>query len=175
MIKKVLIATDGSSHAEKAVIFGSDIAAKYNAEVLLVHVLLRKEVSEELSRMVEVEYGMDVHPLSKAIASVPEARFPTDIVFAKQDGTESGPVLRVLGERILKQAEKTAHDHGVDKVSTRIEDGNPVSRILEIAKAENIDLIVSGARGLSDLKALVVGSVSHKLSQLSPVTCITVR
>jgi nucleotide-binding universal stress UspA family protein len=175
MIKKVLIATDGSSHAEKAVIFGSDIAAKYNAEVLLVHVLLRKEVSEEMSRMVEVEYGMDVNPLAEAIANVPEARFPADIVFAKQDVAEPRQVLRFLGERILKQAGKTAHDHGVEKVSKHIEDGNPVSRILELAKAEDVDLIVSGARGLSNLKALFVGSVSHKLLQLSPVTCITVR
>ncbi len=175
MIKKVLIATDGSGHAEKAVIFGSDIAAKYNAEVLLVHVLLRKEISEELSRMAEIEYGIDVHPLSEAIANVPEARFPADITFARRDAATPGQALRILGEGILKQAEETAHDHGVDKVGKRIEDGNPVSRILEIAKAENVDLIVSGSRGLSDLKALIVGSVSHKLSQLSPVTCITVR
>ncbi len=47
--------------------------------------------------------------------------------------------------------------------------------ILDIAKSENADLIVTGARGLSDVKALVVGSVSHKLAQMSPVTCVTVR
>ena len=47
--------------------------------------------------------------------------------------------------------------------------------ILETVEAEQADLVVSGARGLSDLKALMVGSVSHKLSHLSPVTCVTVR
>ena len=38
-----------------------------------------------------------------------------------------------------------------------------------------VDLIVVGTRGLSDLKGLLMGSVSHKLGQLSKVTCITVK
>ena len=175
MIKKVLIATDGSVHAEKAVAFGSDIAAKYDAEVLLVHVLLRKEVSEEFHHMAEVEYGVDVRPLSEAIANVPAARFPANIVFTKQDVSTPSRMLTILGEKVLDQAAEMAQEHGVSKIRKRIEDGNPVSRILEIIETEDVELVVSGARGLSDLKALVVGSVSHKLSHLSPVTCVTVR
>ena len=49
------------------------------------------------------------------------------------------------------------------------------ARILEVAKDVKADMIVTGARGLSDLKALMVGSVSHKLTNMAPVTCITVR
>lgn len=56
MITKVLIATDGSAHARKAVGFGSDLAAKYGAEVLLLHVLLRNELSESLRQLAGVEY-----------------------------------------------------------------------------------------------------------------------
>jgi nucleotide-binding universal stress UspA family protein len=56
MIKKVLIATDGSEHARKAVAVGSDIAATYGAEVVLVHVLLRDHLSEGLRHSAEVEY-----------------------------------------------------------------------------------------------------------------------
>jgi nucleotide-binding universal stress UspA family protein len=56
MAKTILIATDGSSHANKAVQVGSDIAAKYGAEVVLVHVLLRDHLSENLRQMAEVEY-----------------------------------------------------------------------------------------------------------------------
>ncbi len=151
------------------------IAAKYDAEVLLVHVLLRKEVSEEFHHMAEVEYGVDVRPLSEAIVNVPAARFPANIVFTKQDVSTPSRMLTILGEKVLNQAAEMAQEHGVSKIRKRIEDGNPVSRILEIIEAEDVDLVVSGARGLSDLKALVVGSVSHKLSHLSPVTCITVR
>ena len=177
MFKKVLIAADGSEHGEKAVALGSDIAAKYDAEVLLVHILLRNDLSENLRHMAEVEHltAEGSQPLSKSIATIPAGRFPADIVFSDEDSTTPYRVLRAVGEHVLKQAERLAREHGATKVTKRIEDGNPVNRILEVIEAEDVDLVVSGARGLSDLKALLVGSVSHKLSHLSPVTCVTVR
>lgn len=177
MIKKMLIATDGSEHAEKAVALGSDIAGKYDAEVVLVHVLLRNELSESLLRMAGVEHPAATGgpSLAKAIASVAAARFPAYINFPDEEATTADQVLRAIGERVLHRAEKIAREHGVTKVSKRIEDGDPVKRILEIVEAESLDLVVSGSRGLSDFKSLLVGSVSHKLSHLSPVTCVTVR
>ncbi|NNJ73918.1 MAG: universal stress protein [Anderseniella sp.] len=177
MLKKVLIATDGSDHGTKAVAFGSDIAAKYGAEVVLMHVLLRDEISENLRHVAEVEHltAEGGQPLSKAISSVPAGRFPADVVFSDEDTRTPRSVLQAVGEHVLKQAEKTAREHGVSKTKKRIEDGNPVKRILEIIETEDVDLVVSGARGLSDLKALLMGSVSHKLAYLSPVTCVTVR
>jgi len=39
MLKKILIATDGSDHARKAIGFASDIATKYKATVYLIHVV----------------------------------------------------------------------------------------------------------------------------------------
>jgi nucleotide-binding universal stress UspA family protein len=184
MIKKVLIATDGSEHAQKAVAFGSDIAAKFDAEVLLVHVLLHKEASEELLHFAQVEYGIDVHRLSKEAfaetaaapaTTYPAAEFPAFTQSTKQDSATPSRVLNMLGEVILKRGAETAREHGVRIVNKQIVDGNPANRILELVEAESIDLVVSGARGLSDLKALAVGSVSHNLIQLSPVPCVTVR
>jgi len=177
MIKKVLIATDGSSHARKAVAFGSDIAAKYGAEVVLVHVLLRGEVPESLRHMAEVEHlsGEGGQPLARAFAPVAAGWFPADFVMSSEKATIPNKVLLAIAEQVVDEAERSAHKQGVGKVSKRIEDGNPVGQILDIVKAEGVDLVVTGSRGLSDLKALMVGSVSHKLAQLSPVTCISVR
>jgi nucleotide-binding universal stress UspA family protein len=177
MFKKVLIATDGSDHAAKAVAVGADIAAKYGAEVVLVHVLLRGELSENLRHMAEVENLADtVGPsLQQALAAVPEGRFPANINFAAEETATAYRMLTAIGEQVLHRAEQAARDHGVKKLSTHMEDGDPVKRILEVVEKEGADLVVAGARGLSDIKALIVGSVSHKLSHLSPVTCITVR
>jgi len=39
MLNKILVATDGSDHARKAIEYASDIAAKYEATVYLIHVV----------------------------------------------------------------------------------------------------------------------------------------
>lgn len=39
MMKKILVATDGSDHAGKGVEFASDLATKYKATVYLIHVV----------------------------------------------------------------------------------------------------------------------------------------
>jgi nucleotide-binding universal stress UspA family protein len=177
MIKKVLIATDGSEHATKAVAFGADIAAKYGAELIILHILLRHELPRDLKRFAEVEHlsagaGMRSPPIP---ISAPAPDLGSYLNLANGDVGLTADILGKLGEKIVDRAEKTARDHGVEQIAKRIEDGKPVDQILEIAKSENVDLIVTGARGLSDLQALVCGSVSHKLSQLSPVTCLSVR
>jgi nucleotide-binding universal stress UspA family protein len=56
-----------------------------------------------------------------------------------------------------------------------IEDGDPGKEILRYAEEETANLIVMGSRGLSDLQGLLMGSVSHKVSHLSPCSCITVK
>ena len=42
------------------------------------------------------------------------------------------------------------------------------------AKANAIDLIVMGRRGLGAIGGLLLGSVSHKVTQLAPCACMTV-
>lgn len=38
-----------------------------------------------------------------------------------------------------------------------------------------IDCVVMGSRGLSELQGLFLGSVSHKVANHAPCTCITVK
>jgi nucleotide-binding universal stress UspA family protein len=177
MIKKVLIATDGSGHAQKAVTFGADLASKYDAEVVLLHVLLRGELSENLRHMAEVEhlFAEGGRRLREAFSSIPQGRWPLEIMIPSEGISSEGELLHAVGEQILDYAEDLAKERGASKIKKRIEDGNPVTRVLETLEAEDADLLVTGARGLSDLKALMVGSVSHKLSHMTPCTCISVR
>lgn len=178
MIKKILVAVDGSDHAAKAIAFGADIAAKYDAELLLVHVLLRQELPRDLQRIAEVEHlaaGGGRPAPAAAEVGLPVADLGSYLNLADGHVTMTVDLLSELGEKILENAEEAAREHGATKIAKRIEDGKPVDRILSLAKSEAADLIVTGARGLSDVKALILGSVSHKLAQMSPVTCVTVR
>lgn len=174
MIRKILVPVDGSEHAEKAVRFAGDLAGKYGAEIVLLHVLLRGHLDEGLRHFAEVEGLRRGRPLAEAIATIPEALFPASMVPSNGGETEE-EVLSRVAEHVLKEAQREAREHGAKTVRRRLEDGDPAHRILEAAKAEGADTIVMGSRGFSDLKGLLVGSVSHKVSHLAPCTVITVR
>lgn len=48
-------------------------------------------------------------------------------------------------------------------ISIKLEFGNPAKIIILMAKLGNFDLIVMGHRGLSKIRELVLGSVSHQV------------
>ena len=72
-------------------------------------------------------------------------------------------------------AKLETENSGVHDVNVAVLDGDPANRILEYAERESVDCIVIGSRGLSDVKGLLVGSVSHKVSNRARCTCITVK
>ena len=53
--------------------------------------------------------------------------------------------------------------------------GDPAEKIVEYAKANGIDMIVIGNRGLGAVKMLFMGSVSNKVCNLAECTCVTVK
>jgi len=177
MIKTIVVATDGSEHAQKAVAFAADLASKYQARLVAVHVMLRGELSENLLRWSDAEQMNEgtQHSMQNAMAEIPEGRFPVSMVAPSRREGPPYQILQAVGDGILDRAVKVAKDHGVTSVERHLLDGDPVKRILEIAKKEKADTLVTGSRGLSDLASLVMGSVSHKLAHLAPMTCISVR
>ena len=150
MISTILVPTDGSEHAAKAVRFAADLAQKYGAHMILLHIVSDRgsgRVPEELRAYARMEH----------------------VEITERD------LLRGAAEEILRRAKETADAAGAQSVETMIEDGSPAARILNRAKAGGADLIVMGSRGLGDLQGLLLGSVSHKVSHLAECTCVTVR
>lgn len=169
-MRTIVAATDGSAAAQKAVELAGDLAAKYRARLVLVHVLHHRSLPE-----LKVEH----------LATVPEAYRPAVADVAAMlagtvdRGSETGAALRraldLYGQQILDEAARTARDRGAEDVNVSLQEGDPVRRILECAEREKADLVVVGSRGLGDLKGLFLGSVSHKVSQLATCSCITVK
>jgi len=176
MFKTILVATDGSEHADKAIDLACDLAAKYDARLLALHILLSGDPIDQMRRWAEVEHvgGLGAAGTGSAIADVPLVKAPT-IGGSGKSELLSTEVATFIGDQILKEAADKAKAKGVRQVKTRIEDGNPTKCILECAKQEGADLIVIGSRGLGDLASLLMGSVSHKVSHLAECTCITVK
>ena len=173
MFKNILCPTDGSDHANKALSLAVDLARKFDARLLLVHVLLRSVDARELKRFAEIE------GLTKTVASEIDRLMAVDsrveIVRLRDLQTISTGVLVDIGEHMLALAKLEAENNGVHDVSVTVLDGDPAERILEHAERENADCIVMGSRGLSDVKGLILGSVSHKVRNRAACTCITVK
>jgi len=80
-------------------------------------------------------------------------------------------------DRLVDQARTEVAAAGV-RVSGRTEsapEGRAAQAILEVAEAEGADAIVMGSRGRSDLAGLLLGSVTHKVIQLSHCTVVVAR
>ena len=55
MFNKILVVADGTDHSEKAVKLAGDLAAKYDADLTVVHVLGHGEISKDFLRTAETE------------------------------------------------------------------------------------------------------------------------
>ena len=111
MFKKILCPTDGSDHANKALSLAVDLASKYEARLLLVHVLLRNVNTRELKRFAEIE------GLTKTVAGEVDRLMEVDsrveIVRLRDLQTISTGTLVDIGEHILGLAKLQTEKIGV--------------------------------------------------------------
>ena len=146
MLKKILLAVDGSKSSRKALEFASELAKRFEAHLHLLHV---EQPLHQDKTLVLGGAAVTVH------ASAGE--------------------LQTAGRKVIEATRKIAEDAGVERISTETVSGDPAKRIVEIAGQQAVDAIVLGNRGLGDLAGLMLGSVSHKVNQHAHCTCITVH
>jgi nucleotide-binding universal stress UspA family protein len=148
MAQTILVATDGSDHARRAVIMAAALAGIYDAKLILLHVLpdvVNENIPGHLGKFVELE-RLDL-----------------------------GDVLNAIADSIIREATQMAQEQGAKDIESFVPSGSPSKEILKAADHYDADFIVMGRRGLGDLEGLLLGSVSHKVSHLAKQTCITVR
>jgi nucleotide-binding universal stress UspA family protein len=78
-----------------------------------------------------------------------------------------GDALEELSRRIVSRGKASALDRGAVNVETVIGAGDPAKVLMEIANREHADAIVVGRCGRGLLEGLLLGGVSHKLSNLA--------
>ena len=147
MIKNILVATDGSAAANRAVDLAADMAAKYECSLSILNVIRDMQLPPELLRMAKVE----------------------------KLSLRDADLLKFLAEKVLTNAASRAKKKGAKEVRTAVGEGDPATTIIKQAKRRKIDLIVMGTRGLSKVKETFLGSVSRKVCNLSQVNCLTVK
>jgi nucleotide-binding universal stress UspA family protein len=173
VIKNILCALDGSSHAEKALDLAIAMAQKFDARLVLFHVLMRNLETEEMRRFSDIEglthESVTVANRLQTVDGRVEVGLPYDARVIPSD------MLVKLAQHVLKSAQANAEEKGVLNTTLIIGDGDPAGRILACAEQENSDCIIMGSRGLSNIQALLEGSVSRKVSNRAGCTTIAVR
>lgn len=150
MFKHLLVPVDGSAHAGRALDIAGDLAMRYGAKVTLLHVLTHSG-------------SYRVPPELKAYEQIEHLRV------TEHDLVEAS------GNEILAKAENHIRERGATDCASLLESGDPARVVAEAVKSHGIDLVVMGRRGLGDLGGLLLGSVSHKVSQAVDCCCLTVK
>lgn len=148
MLKKILIATDGSSNSRKALAFAVEIASRFDSQLYVLHVVPNMEIPVEV-----LEY------LSAEDIEDPPASF----------------YLEKIGQKIIQQSENECKLTGCDNVHTVVLRGDPADTIIAFAKNEQMDIIILGSRGFRGLKGRLLGSVSRKVSHDTECSCLIVK
>ncbi|HAS52888.1 MAG: hypothetical protein A2X56_02715 [Nitrospirae bacterium GWC2_57_13] len=132
MIKTILVATDGSKQAMKAVDYAVGLAGQAGASLLVLSVIDRSFL-----------VAQTIH----SSATPTKIRMPVE-EYLKQAAE------KYLGQAVAAGAKKKVRAKKVIKY------GHPVEEIVKEARRSKADLIVIGSRGKSALKAAVLGSVA---------------
>ncbi len=74
----------------------------------------------------------------------------------------------------VEDAKKQASDKGVNAEGVVLE-GDPAGAILDYATKNKVDLIVTGSRGLSTFKRILLGSVSTRIVQEAKIPVLVVK
>jgi nucleotide-binding universal stress UspA family protein len=136
LIRKILVAVDGSSGSEKAAMHAINLAEEASAELALVHVIEDIKMGGVIGA--RAKYG-DV----KLVEGYNRVRKETAMKWLSR-----------LEEKATNEKVKASSDVLYDT-------GRSVTgMIVEHAQKKNVDLIVVGTRGHSRFKQLLVGSVA---------------
>jgi nucleotide-binding universal stress UspA family protein len=148
---KILVPVDGSDHAWRALDIAVDVALTRTAELLCLHVVPPEAAPESLQTLARLE------------------NMPVEEELARYHEALQG------GDALTQQAELRARDRGIGAVRSLGAEGSPAPKILDVARQEQVDMIVMGTKGRSDWAAAFTGSISHKVLNQAPCTCVLVK
>ena len=148
MFERILIATDGSKHSERAAETGLEMAKLYSSAVTALYV---------------VDIGKEYAPLGDLISKV------ADSLIA---GIRSN--LQNQGEEATRKVAEMAEKAGI-AAQRKITEGYPAEDIIRIAKEGDMNLIVMGGIGATGLDRFLLGSVADKVVRTSKVPVLVVR
>ena len=145
MIKKIMVAVDGSDASRKAAMVAVDIARKAAGSINAVYVM----ETERLSRL-------------PGIATLPELR---EKIMA---------LMQEEGEQATQFVEDQARRASVpcQKILAR---GRASEELIRISQQQGIDLLVMGSMGRTGMEKMLLGDVAEKVVHQSAIPVLLAR
>ena len=147
MFKRILVPIDGSAHSTKAAEMAIDLARTFKTDLTLLHVARKFDLPDQLKDYIKAE-----HLTAHDMLAIDEAT-----------------------KRVIADIKMSAEARGVKKIKTVFREGKPARSIVDYAEKAQIDAIIMGSRGLSELESALLGSVSHKVATLAGCTVMIVK
>jgi nucleotide-binding universal stress UspA family protein len=146
MIRSIVVGTDGSETATKAVREAAELAAQLNAgmEIVSAYEPVGTQRLKEEARQVPDDMQWMVSPREDV-------------------------------EATLREATGVAESLGVKAVRCHAREGDPADAILDVAEEQGSDLIVVGNKGMTGAKRFLLGSVPNKVSHHAPCSVLIIR
>jgi nucleotide-binding universal stress UspA family protein len=147
-LRRVLLALDGSTHAEHALRFTAKLPLPAGTQVVVATV---------------------VRPYEPYAATGPE--FLTGLATIVEDvRKEQREQARLLVQGARNRLTRVGKD-----VVTVVREGDPSRELLALVESEQADLVIAGARGTSLIQGLLTGSVADRLLHACPCSILLVR
>lgn len=147
-MQRILVAVDMTESSLRAADLAAELAAKFDAELLLV------TVGRE---------SMAPNPDLEAYARMEHIREPAPLI-----------VTEALREDLVPIRDRAAKK-SVRHISIDVYVGDPADQILACASAKQVDLIAVGSRGRGRLAGLLLGSVAQKVVALARCPVVVVH
>jgi nucleotide-binding universal stress UspA family protein len=145
MYRHIVVGTDGSDTAAKAVSQAAELAASVGATLLIVSAF---------------------EPVSGTRLKEEAAQAPDDVRWMVNPREDV--------DATLQSAVDLAAEKGAES-KTFARQGDPADAILDVAEEQGADLIVVGNKGMTGAKRFLLGSVPNKVSHHAPCSVLIVR
>jgi nucleotide-binding universal stress UspA family protein len=145
VFRSIVVGTDGSDTAQKAV-----------------------DAAVELARLsgAQLEIVSAYEPVSRARLRDEKRQVPADLQWMVNPREEVDATLAYAAERVAES--------GVEP-RTYAREGDPADAILDVAEELGSDLIVVGNKGMTGAKRFLLGSVPNKVTHHAPCSVMIIR
>jgi len=147
-LRRVVLAVDDSEHASQAVELVAQLPLPSETEVTVLHVV------------------RPYQPFPGLVPSDPVG-FQREVESMRRELQEAASELVERARLRLAAAGKQA--------ATAVQEGDPAAEVMKLAASQEADLIVLGARGISLIPGLILGSVADRVLENAACSVILVR